>query len=110
MRAGLNLFCICTLAGIVLFQIALCCGSVRSETVLPVSPFESFDDDPTIYNDCDYCHGLHNARRDVSAVLNDKEERYQRYIGDSSGAGSDRSVFENETSRKCPRSRARENR
>ncbi len=78
-------------------------GSVPSATSLI-----SFDDDPTIYNDCNYCHGVHGARRDVSAVLNEHAERYDRYLGGGSlGDRSERSVFADGTSRNCPRSRTK---
>ena len=76
-------------------------------SIRPV-PFAPFDDDPAIYNDCKYCHGQHNARNDVHALLNDKEERYSRYLDSTalSGRGG-QSVFELESSRKCPRSRVK---
>lgn len=82
-----------------------------SNSVVPVLPFKPFDDDPAIYNDCNYCHGLHKARKDVSALLNEKEERYLRYLDNTtlSGVGGE-SVFEWETSRKCPRSRSKNSR
>ena len=80
-------------------------------STISVRPFAPFDDDPAIYNDCNYCHGLHNARKDISALLNEKEERYSRYLGNTTPSGfGGESVFEWKTSRKCPRSRSKNNR
>jgi len=88
---------------------ALAAEPFTSGSSLPESPFQPYDDDPAIYNDCDYCHGLHNARRDTAAVLNDRQERYQIYLEPPvlSEVNSSGSVFDVESSHKCPRSRVK---
>ena len=78
---------------------------------IPSLSFEPFDDDPAIYNDCNYCHVHHNAQKGVPALLNKNEERYRRYLkSQASSALDEQSIFDSESSRKCPRSRAKKSR
>lgn len=74
--------------------------------ITQILPFAPFDDDPAVYNNCKYCHGPHNARKDVHGLLNEKEERYSRYLNSRAlSGGGENSVFSEGNSRKCPRSR-----
>jgi hypothetical protein len=85
----------------------LLCADQYNSSIYALS-IEPFDYDQTIYNDCNYCHNLHNARRDVSALLNQKIERYGRYIGGNILSEAEGlSVFAEDVSRQCPRSRSK---
>jgi hypothetical protein len=74
------------------------------------SSFTAINDARILNNDCNYCHGIHGARKDAPALLNDREERYSNYLNSTTLLSGGMPAFDRDTSRKCPRSKTRNRR